>query len=63
MTRMGKVIIAMSKFIVKPKEDCGGEGDYRRFQLEGAEGLEYVTPIYFPLQSSFFEEAFRVYTY
>ena len=38
-----------------------GEGDYRRFQLEGAEGLEFVTPIYFPLQSSFFEEAFRVY--
>ena len=46
---------------VKLEADGGGEGDYRRFQLEGVEGLEYVTPIYFPLQSSFFEEAFRVY--
>ena len=35
MTRMGKVIIAMSKFIVKPKEDCGGEVYYRHIQLEG----------------------------
>ena len=39
----------------------GGEVDYRRIQLERVEGFEYVTPIYFPLQSSFFEEAFRVY--
>ena len=60
MTRMGKVIIAMSKFIAKPKEDCGGEVDYRHIQLEGGEGFDFVTPIYFPLgsdQHSFFEEA------
>ena len=42
MTRMGKVIIAMSKFIAKPKEDCGGEVDYRHIQLEGVEGFDFV---------------------
>ena len=62
MTRMGKVIIAMSEFIVKPKEDCGGEVCYRHIQLEGVEGFDFVTPFYFPLgseQHSIFEEAFR----
>ena len=47
MSRMGKVIIAMSKFIVKPKDDCGGEVDYRLIQLEGVEGFDFVTPFIF----------------
>ena len=41
--------------------DGGGEVDYHRIQLKGVEAFEYVTPIYFPLQSSFFEEALRVF--
>ena len=55
------MIIAMSKFIVKPKDDCGGEVDYRLIQLEGVEGFDFVTPFYFPQSSeqhSIFEEAF-----
>ena len=66
MTRMGKVIIAMSKFIAKPMEDCGGEVDYRHIQLEGVEGFDFVTTIYFPLgsdQYSSFEEAFQFYPF
>ena len=47
MTRMGKVIIAMSEFIVKPKEDCGGEVYYCHIQLEGGGRVRFCDTFLF----------------
>ena len=56
MTRMGKVIIAMSEFIVKPKEDCGGEVCYRHIQLEGVEGSYRIHRKFAPFFAQIFCE-------